>query len=234
VEGQELHDLTAAYALNALDEREAAEYEAHLGRCPDCQRELASLREAAARLAYVPESPAPPRALRKRILDQARRERGNVVPLRPRWALPAAAGVAAVAASVAIGLGIWAASLSSSLDDERQARAAQERAVAVLIEQGADRIPLQGASGGLYVTPDGRAALVVEDLDEAPGEKIYEAWVGTAEPGRMQPAGTFEATGESTVFALDRPVVQGGLVAVTIEDRPEAEPSGDPLFTART
>jgi anti-sigma factor RsiW len=233
LEGQELHDLTAAYALNALDEREEAEYEAHLGRCADCQRELASLREAASRLAYVPESPAPPPALGTRILDQARRERENVVPLRPRWALPTAAAVAAVAASIAIGLGIWAASLSSSLDDERQARAAQERAVAVLIEQGADRIPLEGAAGGLYVAPDGRAALVLEALDEAPGDQIYEAWVGT-EAGGMRPAGTFEATGERTVFALDRPVIEGGLVAVTLEDRPELQPTRDPLFTAAT
>src|SRR5207253_6326006 len=42
---QALHDLTAAYALDALDEPERREYEAHLARCEQCRDELASLSE---------------------------------------------------------------------------------------------------------------------------------------------------------------------------------------------
>ena len=50
---QALHDLTAAYALDALDPEERREYEAHLARCDRCREELASLSEASSSLAYA-------------------------------------------------------------------------------------------------------------------------------------------------------------------------------------
>ena len=46
MEADTLHDLTAAYALDALDPEDAREYEAHLARCERCRGELASLSEA--------------------------------------------------------------------------------------------------------------------------------------------------------------------------------------------
>src|SRR5919201_2226165 len=126
MEADTLHELTAAYALDALDERDEREYEEHLARCPHCREELATLAETATGLAYGIESPPPPPGLRDRIVQQARAERPNVVPLRPAWrSWPMA--VAAAAACVAIGLGIWAATLSSSLDRERSARDREAR-----------------------------------------------------------------------------------------------------------
>ncbi len=225
------HELTAAYALNALDEAEASEYEAHLGRCEQCQEELASLQDTVTSLAYLPEAPAPPRSLRSRILKEARAERAPVVALRPRWTFPALAGATALAASVAIALGIWAGSLSSSLADERQARAEQERAFAVLAERDAARIPLEGADGILVVSRTGDAALIVSNLDPAPSGKAYEAWV--IENGRPLPAALFDAGDGRTVVALDRPVPGEAVVAVTLEDDEGADqPSGRPVFTA--
>ena len=112
---QALHDLTAAYALDALDPEERREYEAHLARCDRCRDELASLSEASTSLAYAVDPAAPPPQLRERILAAARAERPNVVPLRPRWALPAAA-TAVVAVAAAIALAVWATSLSGRLD----------------------------------------------------------------------------------------------------------------------
>src|ERR687883_22553 len=107
MEAESIHELTAAYALDALDSDEEREYEEHLARCTRCREDLASFSEAAPSLAYGVESPPPPPGLRDRILEQARSERPNVVPLKPRrtrtWAIPAAA--AAVAACAAIGLG---------------------------------------------------------------------------------------------------------------------------------
>jgi anti-sigma-K factor RskA len=226
-----IHELTAAYALNALSETEAAEYQAHLGRCPDCRRELSSFQETVASLAYAADAPAPPLVLRSRILAQARGERPSVVSLRPRWAVPALAAAAAVAASLAIGLGIWGSSLSSSLDEERDARAAQERALAVLARPDARRIALEGADGTLLVAATGEAALLVSDLSPAPEDKTYEAWV--VENGRPRAAGLFDAQGERTVVALSRPVPDDAVVAVTIEDDGGAtEPSGTVLFSA--
>src|SRR5690349_9760843 len=117
-----VHDLTAAYALDALDERERETYEEHLARCERCRAELEGLQPSVAALAYAPEAAAPSPALRGRILDAARAERGeNVVPLRPRWAVPSAIA-AAVAACAALGFGIWSASLHSDLSRAQAAR----------------------------------------------------------------------------------------------------------------
>ncbi len=242
-----IHGLTAAYALHALTDEEEAEYEAHLARCPDCRDELASFRETAAALAYGIEAPAPSPALRDRILAQARSERSNVVPLprrrwalptprwafpTPRWALPAAAAAAAAAVVVAIGVGLWAASLSSSLDEERQAREQQDAALVIVGDPEARRFPLSGADGTLVVASDGEAALVLRDLEAAPEGKVYEAWV-SSDGKTMLAAGTFRAESGATVVPLARPVPASGLVAVTLEDRPVAAPTSEPLFTAR-
>ena len=85
-----IHDLTAAYALDALDPHDEERYEEHLATCERCREELAELRDPVAMLAYGIESPTPPPELRTRILDAARAERSNVVPIRRRW--PAALG----------------------------------------------------------------------------------------------------------------------------------------------
>ena len=126
MEADALHDLTAAYALNALDAEDVRRYEAHLARCERCQSELAELSESAGALAYAAEAPLPSAELRARILDRARAERPNVVPLRPRWLRPLIAA-AAVAACAAIGLGLWAVSLSGKLDRREAALARQQR-----------------------------------------------------------------------------------------------------------
>ena len=76
-----LHELTAAYALDALDPDEERAYEEHLARCEQCREELTGFREAAGALALAVDPTSPPPALRGRILDAARAERSNVVTL---------------------------------------------------------------------------------------------------------------------------------------------------------
>src|SRR5271154_7099073 len=100
----ELHELTAAYALDARDADELETYERHLAGCESCRDELARIAPATAALAYAVPPKAPPAELRERILSAARAERANVVPLRPRGSR-AVVAVAAVAACVAVGLG---------------------------------------------------------------------------------------------------------------------------------
>ena len=211
MEADTIHELTAAYALDALDEREELEYEAHLARCPRCREELASFTETATSLAYGVEFPAPPPALRDRILERARAERPNVVPLRPAWRSWTAAA-AAVAACAAIGLGIWAATLSRSLDRERSAKEQQAGVVSILSDPAARRFALSGSHGTLVVSRTGAGALLVSNLRPAPSGKTYEAWVIQGKTPRR--AGTF---GQAKPFKLTRPVPQGAVVAVTLE-----------------
>ena len=180
---------------------------------------MSAFQEVAGLLAYDAETPAPPAALRERVLEQARSERPNVVPLRPRWAFPAVASLAAVAAGVAIGLGVWASSLSSKLDSERAANARQAQIISVA-----------GAEGSLLVSPSGQATLVVSMLGPAPAGKTYEAWVIV--DGKATPAGTFAGGEGKVAVALTQPVAPGAVVAVTLEPGVMAQPTGKPLFSA--
>jgi anti-sigma-K factor RskA len=207
MEANALHDLTPAYALDALDAEDARAYEAHLARCERCRDELASLSSAASALAYASDAPAPPPELRARILQEARRERPNVVPLRPRWAIPAAAA-AAVAACAAVALGIWAATLHGKLDR-------QQRIAAVLGDPNAAHDPLAGDRGTLVVGSNGDAVLVVKRLAAAPPGRTYEAWIAAGRNPR--PAGTFAGGAKHSTLFLSRRVPPDATVMVTVE-----------------
>jgi anti-sigma-K factor RskA len=156
--------------------------------------------------------PPPPPTLRHRILEEARRERANAIPLRPRWAFRAAAAVAAVAACVAIGLGVWAASLHDQLGQRPEA------------------VRVNGADASVIITPENEATLVVRSLPPAPAGKTYEAWV--IQGDEPAPAGTF-AGGGRVAFALTRKVPDGAIVAVTLERAGGVRhPTTNPLFTS--
>ena len=228
MEADALHDLTPAYALDALDADDARAYEAHLARCERCRDELATLSEAAGALAYATEAPVPPVELRARILQQAAQERANVVPLRPRRLMPVAA-IAAVAAAVAIGLGIWAASLSSKLDRTEAQLDRQERVAQILAAPGSRKITF--SRGTLVVAPDGDGALVLNRLGDAGEGRTYEAWVATE--GAPEPAGLFEGGGTVAV-PLDKPVPAGATVMVTKEPKGGRDtPSSRPFVIVR-
>lgn len=213
MEGREIHELSAAYALDALDPDENRVFEEHLARCSQCRDDVASFQETTAALAHDVDAPPPPPALRQRILERARSERPTVVPLRRRWVVPATAGLAAAASVAAIALGIWAASLSSELD------------------QRAEVFPLSDGRGSLVVAPGGEATLVVSGLSPAPSGKTYEIWV--FKDGEPRRAGLFDDAERRTAVAVMRPVSEGDVVAVTLEVAGGVDaPTGRPLFTA--
>ena len=66
----DVHKLTGAYALDAVDDIERARFEQHLATCEDCRAEVAEMRETAALLA---ESTAvePPASLRASVAEGA-------------------------------------------------------------------------------------------------------------------------------------------------------------------
>jgi anti-sigma factor RsiW len=226
-----VHDLTAAYALDALDEHERRAYEEHLAHCEQCRNELGAFSETATSLAFGVAGPAPPPQLRSRILERARAERPNVVPLRPRWAMPAAVtAVAAVAAAIA--LAVWVSSLASKVDSLQSQRDEQERVAAVVGSPGARTLQF-GKNGRLIVARSGDAALIFSRLAPAPRGMTYEAWV--ARKGKPEPAGTFSAGADVTSVVLDEPVPRGASVLVTQERAPGTEqPHHQPLFSATT
>jgi anti-sigma factor RsiW len=212
-----LHDLTAAYALDALEADDARAYEQHLAGCERCQDELASLSAAAGSLAYAVLPAGPPPALRERILQAAVAERPNVVPLRARTRARPLAAVAAVAACVAVGLGVWNIVLHNDLSSAKEALRG---------------VPLIGASGSVVVGAGGSGALVVSNLSSAPAGKTYEAWV--IEDGTALPAGTFTGGERTIVIRLTRAIPAGAIIAVTLERAGGVEqPTREPFITSQ-
>ena len=158
----DLHDLTAAYALDALDPVETDAYEEHLGQCEECRAQLAELNESATALAFGAVAPAPPPRLRESILAAAAAERTNVIPLRPRRLAPRVLAVAAAAACVAVGFGL-----------------------ATLRPSGTTVV-----SAALVEAADHTATLHISGLAAAPHGKTYEAWI-VPSGGTPRPAGLF-------------------------------------------
>lgn len=74
------HALVGAYAVDAVDVLDAStvRFERHLVRCPDCQEEVATLREAAGTLAADLATP-PPARVREVVMARITRTR----PLPP-------------------------------------------------------------------------------------------------------------------------------------------------------
>lgn len=217
-----IHQLTAGYALDALDPEERREYEAHLETCAHCREELASFWETTGALAVAASGPEPSPELRKRILAEVRAEPPQVVvpfETRRRRAVPVLAAAAAIAAVVALGVGIWASDLSSRLDDTRAALHRERAAAAVLVDPDARSVPLQAGDGRLVVNEEGDAVLVLHGLDPAPAGKTYEMWiVPGGDLASANRAGLFSGRDGSELERLDGTVRAGDVVAVTIEE----------------
>ena len=211
-----IHELTAGYALDALDPDEREEFERHLAGCEQCQKELASFWEVTSALAVAADGPAPGAELRERILADARAEKQTVVPLESRRRLsPVLASVTAVAAVLAIGLGIYSISLNGQLDDTKAALTAQQSAAEVLADPAATTVALQSGSGRLVVANDGAAVLVLNDLAAAPAGMTYQAWI--VEGQTPVSAGIFDTTDEQAIVPILQAVPNGAVVAVTLE-----------------
>src|SRR5262245_59797126 len=111
----DIHTLSGAYALDAVDDIERMAFARHLEECPACVQEVAELAETAARLADA-ATVTPPARLRARVLDEIGRTRqvppvilrpergaGNARrPTNQRWRR---AGVAVAAALVLLAAG---------------------------------------------------------------------------------------------------------------------------------
>ena len=212
-----VHELTAAYALDALDDEERRAYEEHLPGCETCRDELASFWEVTAALALETTGPKPRPELRDRILASVQAEPQKVVPLRRRYAFPAtrvAAAAAAVAAVVAIALGAWAASLHGRLGDANDRLAVERSNLSLVSDPTARQVAFATGEGRLVVGAGGRAVMIVDGLTRAPAGKTYELWVihGTT-PTR---AGEF-AGGDRSVVSVDGTVGKDAVVAVTLE-----------------
>jgi anti-sigma-K factor RskA len=220
---EELHTLTGAYALDALDPAERDRFTRHLPRCPLCENEVRGLQETAARLG-VAVAAVPPGSLRARVLAAA----ANIRQLPPetepppararagRFPRPAAL-LAAVAVAVAIVLGVMQAVTQRELG---HARAQTQAVEAVLSAPDARLLTRATADGGRasVVVSRSRHALVLttSGLPALPAAKVYEVWFMA--PGRIRAAGLLSSpTGGRTAPLLASGLAAGDRIGVTVE-----------------
>ena len=199
----DIHTLTGAYALDALDEFERRQFQAHLAECPDCTREVDELRATAARLG-VAVAARPPEPLRRHVMAQVAVTRQDTPTGRPAawsgtavrdrragWAPRLTAAAAALAAAAAVVLGVVTVRTGQERD-AAQAQLAQLQAQYAPVAQLAAAPDARSSSGAgvrggtalvLASHELNKAVLLVSGLPAPPSGHTYQAWlIGNGQP----------------------------------------------------
>jgi anti-sigma-K factor RskA len=225
----DIHALSGAYAVDALDPDERVEFEKHLADCAICRAEVDSLREAAAGLADLVETP-PPAGLRDRVLADV----SVVRPLPPlvdrgrrrrRWgAFLAVAAAIVVVIGGAVTWQPWDRSTPSS-----RVPGVQQVAQASDAQHTTQRLPNGGTVTVYRSVRLDRAAVVVTDLPALPEGKVYEMWLQDRK-GSMAPAGTVPTGVSSGEMLLEGPAARAVGAGVTVEPAGgSAQPTSNPV-----
>ncbi len=233
----ELRELLALAALNALDPDEQRSVDTAIAGRPDLQSELDELRNAAAQLAES-EAATPPAGLKASILAEIAvtrqsatggateppRSRAKAVSMRRSWIAGVAAAVAVVAL---IGVAVWSASDSSP--------EVAEQIEAVLELPDVEALELHGDVDGVRIlhSPSSTAAVLVDDGMPDPGDdRAYQLWF--SRDGIVTPANVFrpDSDGHVEVLLEDfQPV--GAVITVTLEPAGGSDqPTGPPIVSS--
>jgi anti-sigma-K factor RskA len=236
-----LHKLTGAYAMDALDELERARFEQHLAKCEDCRAEVAELRETAALLSETVAVP-PPASLRDSVLAGI----SHVRPLAPEIATipraepaPARSGrlagrwgrapfLVAAALALLVGLGTMIVAPWAGDDEVPRLTAAEQ----VLRAPDAEEVFLDlGEAGRATVTrskSQDKAVITTEDMVPAPEGKDYELWFMSPEEEFIA-AGLMPDAADQTVV-LDGSAAEAIAVGITVEPEGGSEqPTSKPI-----
>lgn len=194
-----MHTLAGAFALDAVNDVERAEFARHLEQCESCAQEVAELRATAARLgAAMAEEPPPEFKDRVLAAMHATRqlpprtrpgspERHRRSARAPRWAVfvAAAAAVAGLAAGGVFG-GIALTQRQELQSAQTQLDQAKERyaPVAALLAapdaQTAHGVAPTGGGVTVVLSKTLNRVMVMDaGLPAQPGGKVYEAWLIT-------------------------------------------------------
>jgi anti-sigma factor RsiW len=225
----DVHTLTGAYALDALDSDERAAFELHLAECSDCSHELAELRATAARLGAA-AAVTPPEELKQRVMLEIGRTRqdppsglrlvGGDPNRRRKWTVritTAAAVVAVLAAGTFGGIAIGTNSELNTAQSQLNQAQQQYAPVAQLLAAPDVRIASGTAAGGsatlLTSHSLSRSVLVTEHMPVQPTNKTYQVWgIGPAGFASLAVLGN----GSGGTFSLAG-LGSAALIGITIE-----------------
>ncbi|MEV6201468.1 anti-sigma factor [Streptomyces sp. NPDC051771] len=238
----DLHALTAAYALHALNATEREEFVAHLAHCEDCRGEVNGFEATAARLAAA-TGRTPPEALKRRTLSAVEGVR-QLPPRVPaagpaagltqavrRRAVPLALAASLVAAVSFAGLAAW--QHQENEDARQRARQTEERletVSGVLAAPDARTVHGRTTNGAVATVVSSslqnRAVFAATGLPAPAEGHTYQLWLD--HEGTMRPAGFVQADG--TVLLDGDPADATG-VGLTLEPAGgSAQPTTQPLL----
>jgi hypothetical protein len=217
----EMLDNVALYALGALPPREAADVAAHLESCEECRSEYQLLRPAVTAIGYAAEADgrtaAPSFMLKTRLMKQVRSEKPGR-SARPARSLASRfpALVAAACFAIAVGAGLWNASLRDRVGRDESRIAQQSAVIADVTAPDAKRYRF---GRGSVVVHGRNLYIAMHALAQLPKGKVYQAWTLPKGSKTMAPSITFRpgASGE-TVLRL--PVSANAVVAVAVSVEP--------------
>lgn len=214
---EEFSLLAAGAALGALGDDDRRAYLRALAEHPEWAAVADEDAATAARLADLVDEVPPPPALRYRILaglDRAPEEDPAAPAASPRRLRR---GWVALAASVVLVLGIGIGTVIAVQNATRPAAVvALDRIEAAPDARQATAHVAGGGSATLHWSvSDGQAVLVTGRMPQLTDAQTFELWyVRGATP---IPAGTFDATGDTTKALLEAGMHPGDVIAVTVE-----------------
>ena len=233
----DIHHLSAAYALDALDERERMAFEAHYPSCEVCRADVIAFRDTLAQVAAASITP-PPSVMKDRVLAEIARTR-QLSPLLPAKVTDLAERrrrrqrtVGGVLAAAAVVMAFVAGAVVVRSGNEP----AYVTALAeVMAEPDARVITLAGEGEGsvkvAWSETDDRAVLLGDGLAEAPEGEAYELWlIGADGPVPMSVLQQASDGELRAVIDIDAEAQAWG-VTIEPEDGSPA-PTGEILFAA--
>lgn len=225
----EMIELLAAYALDAVDGDETVAIELHLRECPRCRAEVADHRELAGALASGHE-PAPITVWDTIVHELESAPRMRLAPVQPiaipRWRRSLHVGVAAVAAAAIAVVGVRVVQQEQRFDTMQAAledRTVLAAALAAHANPNARQAELRSADGVVLahavLAPDGTGYLWSDGLPRTDPDRAYQLWavVGSERisAGVLGPSpeiSSFRMAGEVIALAITEEVA-GGVVA---------------------
>lgn len=228
----DVRDLLAAWALDAVDDVERARVERAIREDAELAAEARALMETVALMAEAAAAPPPP-ALRATVLAQVAAT-PQVSPYRPAARRPAGRRTSRaalwVAAAAVATIGVAAPTVLAVQQAGRAARAEQQVAMFAdaLARPGAQVVAGQVEGGGFAVAvlTESGAVFAARGLTPLQEELAYQLWV--IDGGEPEPAGVLQVAGGTVQVEVGRGV-PGTTLAVTVEPaggslRPTTEP----------
>jgi anti-sigma-K factor RskA len=224
----DLHHLSAAYALDALELHERTAFEAHYESCDVCRADVLAFRETLAEVASATATP-PPASLKDRVLAEVATTRQLSPVLAPVVPHPStirrfAPMLVAAAAIVAVVVGVLAYTGRARTDQFSSE-------LTRLLEQPDVRLVdlknTGGTTGTFRVAWSAslqEAALIGDNLAPTAAGKAYELWLLT--PERSMAMSVLDPATDGNVHRVVAASAQPTAWAITVEPK-----AGSPVAT---